>query len=601
MSRFVLSIENLQTNFDINLFKESLTEISSKEEIQIKIDSSSKLLYSYLSHEPIKGQRYFEDENWTVFLAGELIDYSTVPFKKIIDIIDRKSFNEFKNLNGVFAIIVRNKKEEKNYIISDRRSQYPLYYYFKNETAIISSDLSSFCRLLDSAKFNEKWLYDYMFFHYPIGDGTFLENVKRLSYSSVLIYYNKTKEIEIIKYAEKFQKKENLLKGKEGIEYAKEVFKRRVPKYFEGPDNIACALTGGWDGRTNVALAPDRNKITTYTYGSNDCSDFVSSRKAVKKIKTNHLEINFDDEFIEGLKTEMFETVFLSSGTQSIQRSTLLGVYSRLADFSVVLSGINYDGLFRGNVGGPSLVSPYVINIFKNGRKDFDLKDSHNVFLGVNGKISNEITERFNLIENEFGDLHLAESHLLYTNYMCDPQYFLGEYKIAELFTTLRVPAWDYEIIDLAFSIEQSTLNFSELVRNQRGAQDTMVLQANLISEFAPELFNVPIKLSSPKEVLKNEFLFNLYGQYRRATNKISKNILYRNQKPLEDWNSWLNVNHKSTVDNLIFSNESLIQNYFTKDYLREIKTKRDHRTIGKLCTIEIILRLINNKWKKFW
>ncbi len=214
--------------------------------------------------EPLKGQRYFSNENWTVFLAGELIDYQIIPFNKIIQLLESQKFNELKNLNGVFAIIAFNKKEDNYYIISDRRAQFPIYYYFKNDIAIISSELSSFCRLLENAMFNEKWLYDYMFFHYPIGDDTFLENVKRLSYSSVLIYSNKTKGIKIKKYAEVFRKKEKLYKGNDGIEYAKEIFSRRVPKYFEGSDNIACALTGGWDGRTNLVLAPDRNKITTY-------------------------------------------------------------------------------------------------------------------------------------------------------------------------------------------------------------------------------------------------------------------------------------------------------------------------------------------------
>ena len=82
---------------------------------------------------------------------------------------------------------------------------------------------------------------------------------------------------------------------------------------------------------------------------------------------------------------------------------------------------------------------------------------------------------------------------------------------------------------------------------------------------------------------------------------EISKILFYRDQKPLEDWDNWLNVNQRTLVDNLIFSKESLVHNYFTENYLNEVKTDRDYRTIGKLCTIEIILRLINNKWQRFW
>ena len=129
----------------------------------------------------------------------------------------------------------------------------------------------------------------------------------------------------------------------------------------------------GWEDE--FGLAPDRNKITTYTYGGKDCNDLIFSRKAVKDIKTKHFEIIFDDAFVENLKTQMFETVFLSSGVQPILRSTLLDVYSKLSDFPLAISGISYDGLFRGNVGGESIVSPYLIDIFKNGRKTVNPND----------------------------------------------------------------------------------------------------------------------------------------------------------------------------------------------------------------------------------
>ena len=58
---------------------------------------------------------------------------------------------------------------------------------------------------------------------------------------------------------------------------------------------------------------------------------------------------------------------------------------------------------------------------------------------------------------------------------------------------------------------------------------------------------------------------------------------------------------HKTFVDELIFSKDSQIQNYFTEDYLNQIKLTREYKTISKLCTAEIILRLINNKWQRFW
>jgi hypothetical protein len=41
--------------------------------------------------------------------------------------------------------------------------------------------------------------------------------------------------------------------------------------------------------------------------------------------------------------------------------------------------------------------------------------------------------------------------------YVTHPELFGGELKIAENFTTVRVPSWDAHILDLAFSIKESS------------------------------------------------------------------------------------------------------------------------------------------------
>ncbi|MEO8398574.1 MAG: hypothetical protein ABI550_02035, partial [Ignavibacteriaceae bacterium] len=479
-------------------------------------------------------------------------------------------------------------------------AQYHVYYYLGKDFAIISSELSSFCRLLGTTEFNEKWLYEYIYFNFPLGKDTFLKNINILSHASILTYNIKSKKKNIKKYADVFQKREPLLNGSEALNYAKDIFADRIPIYFEGSEKIACAITGGWDGRTNVALSPDKTKITTYTYGGKNCADLVLARLASKDANVKHLEMFFDNNVINDLPAQMLETVYLTSGAQGILRSTLLKVYKKLSEFPLVIVGNHYDGLFRGNVGGVSLVSKGVANVMKNGMNAIETESFKGVFNNNFEDFVDVIKSKFNYVESEFGDLQSTEAQINYGNYIMSSRYFGGEYKIAELFTTLRVPAWDSHLIDLAFSIEQSTLTFSEYKINKRGARETMLLQAYLISQFAPELLKTPIKLTNPNVVLKGNLDFKTYSYYRKIINKF-KNSFYRNHKTLENWNSWLNVTHKNFVDNLIFSKNSLIQEYFTEKYLNNLKIERDYRIIGKLLTTEIILKLINNKWQRFW
>jgi len=182
MPRFIVSSGRAFTDSYVKLFSDSIVESSPKEQVKIKVEDDSIFLYTHLIDEPLKGDRYFNDEFWSVLFLGEVIDYKSVPFQKIIDIIKSRNFEEFKKFNGIFAIVVHNKKENKFFIIGDLRGQYPIYYHSVNHTLIISSELSSFCRLLDGTEFNENWLYDYMYFNFPLDGETFLKNINRLPY-----------------------------------------------------------------------------------------------------------------------------------------------------------------------------------------------------------------------------------------------------------------------------------------------------------------------------------------------------------------------------------------------------------------------------------
>ncbi len=602
MPRFVVSINDSIDSASINAIKNSIVETSAKEEVQVKIDNNTIFLYTYLSDEMLKGERFFSNEEWAVLFLGEVIDFKTVPFQNIIEVVKNKSFEEFKKFNGIFAIIVINKTKDKYYIIGDRRGQFPIYYGFNKDSLIIASELSPYCRLFENAEFNERWLYDYMYFNFPIGGETFLKDVSRLPYSPVLEYCNTTKEIKIINYADVFRRKEQVIKGQDGLDYAKEVFSNRVPLYFEESKNIACAVTGGWDGRTNISLAPDKNAVTAYTYGGENCHDFIYSNYIVKALGINHKKIVFDEKLIPELPGLISDTVYFTSGLQSIQRATLLKVYSLLSDFQVIISGIHYDGLFRGHIGGPSIITDGIRNIFKTGKKNIIRESFKDMFKIDYKQFSDHINYKIDKLEEVCGNLQTSEGQSIFNNYIMYPNYFAGEYKVAERFSTLRIPGWDLDIIDLSFSIEQSSLTYSEYAGNKRGNRKSMMLQAYLISQFAPELKSIPtLSMTTPKVVLTGDIAFKRYYFYRNIINKFNNTFIYRNQKPLEDWENWLNVEHIKFIDDLIFSKDSLIQNYFTESYLNQIKVNRDHRIVGKLSTVEIILRLIKNKWQRFW
>ncbi len=128
-----------------------------------------------------------------------------------------------------------------------------------------------------------------------------------------------------------------------------------------------------------------------------------------------------------------------------------------------------------------------------------------------------------------------------------------------------------------------------------------MLLQAYVINKLSPKFAQIPIRLTKPNIVLQNNTVYNMYSIYRRIYFKIEKTLYSYNHTYLENWNHWINYDVRSQVDNLIFSQNSNIRNYISSKFLKRLCAERQYKWIGKLVTVEIILRLIQNKWKRFW
>ncbi|MHA1845996.1 MAG: hypothetical protein ACTSWE_17255, partial [Promethearchaeota archaeon] len=68
-----------------------------------------------------------------------------------------------------------------------------------------------------------------------------------------------------------------------------------------------------------------------------------------------------------------------------------------------------------------------------------------------------------------------------------------------------------------------------------------------------------------------------------------------------EDWDFWLNNINKKLINKLIFSKKSLIREFISDGFLNELEKKRSVHWISKISSLEIILRLIENGWERFW
>jgi asparagine synthetase B (glutamine-hydrolysing) len=563
------------------------------------------LAASWRHNDLLSSSRCHEDSKYTASFSGDLVNFHKVPWNLIITDLRNKQYHHFSRYRGPFAIGIFDKIDRQVFVISDRTSQQPIYYSSTNDAFMYSTAISSYCKLPHIPKFNVTWLYDFLFFNYPVGDTTFLTNVLRMPPASILQYDLAASKASLFQYAKPFEKVNALVKGSKAFEKALSVFSERLPQYFESETEVAVSLTGGLDSRTVLSFVPPQRKrsIVTYTYGLRGCTDLAEASKVTSVLKLPHIGITFDDSFLHNLQKLIYETVYLSNGLERVTRSTLPYVYRVLTNhghqFPIIVTGLSGDHLFRDHIMGggnvPSLISSDMMQVFRTGRVHISKSFFRKAYGENFSNFEDHIYEMLDFLKSTYEGLHRPESYLSYLIYEIAPKYFAGEAAIANNYSTFRTPYWDTDIVKLSYEIAYGTLGFSESsVKQDKYRQcvlQTFLIQRNETFSKIP-LHHIPLKLFSNNDKLR----YNLYRIIQRGPQKIKK-VLKPFHPPLEDWSTWFDTVLDREIAKLI-SKESLISYYLTAGFLEEVKQKKDVHWLGKIVTAEIILRLIKDRWE---
>jgi len=554
---------------------------------------------SFLETSPIKGARIYCNDNLIILFAGDLIGYKEIPWKDVETNFLNSNIGWFSNLRGVFAFAIYDKSLNKISLFSDQRAQLSVYYSFFNETFVFSTDLSTFTTLINVPDFNIKWLYEYLFFYFPVDRTTFFKGVYRLRHSKVLSFDFISKSFNENKYSKRLKVEGIILKGKKARKNFIKLFEKRVPKYFNNKGNNLVAISAGFDSRNILSLAPEKYNVQTYTYGVRDCPDLNGVSKLMKKLEIKHDEVIFENEFEKLLPSLIYDVVMLSGGVQPILRATILYVYKDLynkGNDSIILGGISGD-FYRGILYDPSgtFISPGVNNFFNN--KDFskDIDEFKIAFQDSYVNYKNHIHKTILKLTNLLGEPGSAELFMNYKSYVSIPHSFGGEVAIASNYFTFRQPFWDIDLLKMAYKTEYSYIGLLERYRQGNDVTyNKYVFQSKMIynnPKFKKtEIKGVPIALFAKD----NKILFELGRLFFRSLAYLKG--FKKAKKPLEDWEIWFDTTLKDEFDKLLNEN-SLLLKYVSKEFMLSVKNTGNIHIKGKLVTTEIILRLIKDRW----
>ncbi len=538
----------------------------------------------------------YSDNHVVAVVSGEILGYENqIPWKKIISKVENYNYEWFKDLSGRFAIFIFLKHNKELCIITDNLGLLPVYYTIDKDEIRVSTSLPSFLVSNFRTDFNKNWLYEYLFFNITINESTFLSNVFRTNYSSVLRINTLNGSKSEVRYNEKLSVSNAIKSGKEGLAFSMDIINTEIPKYFNKSGMSVFALTSGLDTRTLLALVNEQVDVETFTYGTMFCGDILSSKRTVKSSRNKHNIVLFNDDFVEQLPSLINNAVKYSGGTLPAIRSSLFYVYSKLSleygKDTVLIGGIGGDRIRAQNTSDDSILTSGLKKFMHDGT--FFIEGNLKGLFKDNGDFEAHIHKCFDWLNKVYGGVPSAERTLSISNYEVVPRYFLGEVNIVNNFFKYRLPFLDKKVFGISYQTDNGKLGFN-YYSNARLKYKRNVLQSKVIYQ-NNKYKNVYLKGLPIKYFAKNNYL--LYKIVRLII-RGKDVIINKNSKstPLENWKEWFNVVLKDKIG-LKINQNSRINKFLNYDKVSEIKNSDNVVLISKLLTAEMIIELIDNNW----
>ena len=257
--------------------------------------------------------------------------------------------------NGMFAMGIYDKKEQKFILIRDRAGVKPCYYYNADRLFMFSSELKSFH---ENNKFikviNKDALTLYMKYGYIPEPYSIFENTHKLKAGHYLEFDIKTQKIKELKYwdvIDFYNKPKININEHEALNEVENLFKSAFEYRMISDVPVGIFLSGGYDSAVVAAILQSNRskKINTFTIGFKEkkYDEIPFARNTAIYLGTNHTEHYCTQRDVLDVMQKLPEICDEPFGDNSIIPTTLVSQIAK-KDVDVCLSADGGDEIFGG-------------------------------------------------------------------------------------------------------------------------------------------------------------------------------------------------------------------------------------------------------------
>ncbi len=490
-------------------------------------------------------------------------------------------FTDFIKGSFVITIFDRNKNTLK--VVTDRLNVLPLYYYFGDGLLIISSSVRMILetglapKTPDYAAFTEQLIFDF-----TLGTKTYFREIRRTD--NGMIYNFSGAGITENRYWDvvRLYNKELLPRNK-SLELLSAQLHENANLYCSDAEKVLVALTGGFDGRANVALL-DRKKddFLCYSYGMPGSRQVSIPQEICDKLNFNYRPVLLDEKYENEHDECALEAVEFSNGSAPIMRSNYTYAYKKLKGFSTV----NLMGLFGSEVMRPLhnvgiMVNDYSEKLFLSDNPSETLDE---IFEDVkkknyiDPKIIDESAEEIKKeILSEYFDKYGKYGKVIRFFFFILREgvrkYFTQEIQVDRVYVTARFPFFDDDFVELMYKTPFAGMYNGFLGKSKFKRRKGQLLYAHIYRKFKPELGKIKLDRGYRPDDLLKPFPFNFLSLYKgvkevAAYKRATGNDTFNSEKWTADL---INSVLENTEDKSGVFGKGLNESYSDKSYLKDL------------------------------
>jgi len=504
--------------------------------------------------------------------------------------------NDMHLVNGYYAVIAYNLRTGTVSILCDKHGLEPIYYYADDKIILISSELATFARYMESPKISLKYAYEYLFFNYQVEHAP-IEGTKRLKGSQIVEISHDRQGVKVL--LSRTDSPTAVSNNYGNVrKFAAEVNSRLHAVLLEYADAgaLSTSVTAGWDSKTILSVFENLGlEYCGYTYGAPESGEIQFTNQFQKRCNVAIQKILLDSKFYSNYIKYLVDSVYLSGGLNRTNRCSLVYVYEALKNKNCVYTGIHYDQLFRGHGNVPASFSYPVADIFK-GKIGIDkaialLSEKYGILAKGDLQLSSVLRDAI----DSFCPILDSKTHLGYLINPVGANLFIGEVRLSRHFTNCIVPVWMHGIIDLAYNKKYTTLEYNRIKRISKYKEN--VHQSIILSNNAKEISRIPIGNIKPSLLSRSILLAFIDSKFRGLLNRVSKRVTSQKATvPAENNAEWYKL-YSIPISNYLLNN-SQIREIIDRESIRAAIAQSDSNAIHKFLTIAIQSHLISNGWQ---